>query len=49
MLKDKLVIGISTRALFDLDYENELFVEQGPEAYVEYMVARYLGSDGLYI
>ncbi|MBO6127874.1 MAG: 5'-nucleotidase [Pseudobutyrivibrio sp.] len=39
MLKDKLVIGISTRALFDLDYENELFVEQGPEAYVEYMVA----------
>jgi len=35
-LKDMLVIGISTRALFDLDLENEIFVRQGLEAYRAY-------------
>ena len=34
-----LTIGVSTRALFDLDYENEIFVKEGTKAYVDYMVA----------
>ena len=34
-----LTIGISTRALFDLEYENSIFVEMGAQAYVDYMVA----------
>ncbi len=38
MFKDILTIGISTRALFDLDYENEIFVSEGTNAYVRYMV-----------
>lgn len=39
MIKDKiLTIAISTRALFDLDFENEIFVQQGTRAYVDYMV-----------
>lgn len=33
-----LTIGISTRALFDLDYENEIFINEGAQAYVDYMV-----------
>lgn len=33
---DILVAGISARALFDLEKENELFVKQGLEAYVRY-------------
>ncbi len=32
-LKDKLVIGISSRSLFDLEKENQIFEEQGVEAY----------------
>lgn len=39
MLNNILTIGISTRALFDLEYENEIFVKEGAEAYVQYMVA----------
>ena len=39
MYKKLLTIGISTRALFDLDYENQIFMDQGTEAYVSYMVA----------
>ena len=38
MLKSMLTIGISTRALFNLDYENEIFVNEGAGAYVDYMV-----------
>ncbi|MCR5580629.1 MAG: 5'-nucleotidase [Pseudobutyrivibrio sp.] len=34
-----LTIGISTRALFDLDFENDIFVAKGTKAYVDYMVA----------
>lgn len=37
-LKDKLVIGVSSRALFDLETENKIFDEQGLEAYSKYQV-----------
>lgn len=37
-LDDKLVIGISSRALFDLNFENELFEKEGLEKYIEYQV-----------
>ena len=30
-LDDKLVIGISSRALFDLEEENKIFEEQGTQ------------------
>ena len=36
-LDDKLVVGISSRALFDLEAENIIFEEQGLDAYIEYM------------
>ena len=32
------VIGVSSRALFDLSVENELFETQGVEAYCRYQV-----------
>ena len=35
-LEGKIVIGISSRALFDLSYENEIFETQGVEAYRKY-------------
>lgn len=35
-LEDKLVIGVSSRALFDLEVENEIFEKQGLQAYLEY-------------
>lgn len=35
-LDDKLVIGVSSRALFDLEEENKIFEEQGLEAYSKY-------------
>ena len=38
-LNGPLVIGISSRALFDLEKENRLFEEQGLEAYAKYQVA----------
>lgn len=38
-LKDKLVVGISSRALFDLETENRIFEEQGLDAYEEYQIA----------
>ena len=37
-LDDKLVVGISSRALFDLEYENKIYEEQGLQAYLEYQV-----------
>ena len=37
-LKNPLVIGISSRALFDLEEENRIFEEQGLAAYEEYQV-----------
>jgi 5'-nucleotidase len=36
-LEDKLVIGISSRALFDLEKEHSLFVTEGEDRYVAHM------------
>ncbi|MBE5883676.1 MAG: 5'-nucleotidase [Lachnospiraceae bacterium] len=38
-LDKKMVIGVSSRALFDLTVENEIFERQGLEAYCQYQVA----------
>lgn len=38
-LENKMVIGISARALFDMSYENEIFETKGLEAYRKYQVA----------
>ena len=35
----KMVIGVSSRALFDLTMENEIFEREGLEAYCSYQVA----------
>lgn len=35
MVRDKIVIGVSTRAIFDLREEHELFIEKGIESYNE--------------
>ena len=37
-LQDKLVIGISSRALFDLEKENEIFEKDGLVAYQKYQI-----------
>lgn len=37
-LNKKMVIGVSSRALFDLTVENEIFEKQGVEAYCQYQV-----------
>lgn len=37
-LEQKMVIGVSSRALFDLTAENEIFERQGLEAYCRYQV-----------
>ena len=37
-LESRLVIGVSSRALFDLSKENELFEREGVEAYCSYQV-----------
>lgn len=38
LLKERLVIGISSRALFDLEKENALFEERGLEVYAHYQI-----------
>ena len=35
-LKDKLVVAVSTRALFDAEESHRIFTENGPEAYEKY-------------
>ena len=35
-----LVIGITSRALFDLDESHKVFEEQGLEAYREYQISK---------
>jgi 5'-nucleotidase len=35
-LNDKLVIGISSRALFDLEFENGIYMDKGLEEYIKY-------------
>lgn len=37
-LKDKLVVAISSRALFDLDESHEIFEQEGIEAYCKYQI-----------
>ncbi len=37
-LTDKLVIGVSSRALFDLEAENEIFEKEGLEAYAKHQL-----------
>ena len=37
-LDGKLVIAISSRALFDLEESNKIFEEEGLERYVEYQI-----------
>lgn len=37
-LEHKLVVGVSSRALFDLTYENKIFEENGVEAYQTYQI-----------
>ena len=37
-LKEKLVVGVSSRALFDLTLENEIFEKEGVEAYRIYQM-----------
>ncbi len=37
-LEEKMVIGVSSRALFDLTIENEIFENDGVEAYCRYQV-----------
>jgi len=37
-LDDKLVVGISSRALFDLEEENRIYETEGLEAYSEYQI-----------
>lgn len=37
-LEQKMVIGVSSRALFDLTIENEIFERQGVDAYCKYQV-----------
>lgn len=37
-LDDKLVVGISSRALFDLEEENKIYEEKGLKAYSEYQL-----------
>ena len=37
-LDNKLVVGVSSRALFDLSMENEIFEKEGVEAYCKYQV-----------
>lgn len=36
--KEKMVIGVSSRALFDLRLENDIFEKQGVEAYCRYQI-----------
>ena len=37
-LQDKLVVAISSRALFNLEHENQIFETEGIEAYHRYQI-----------
>ncbi len=37
-LKDKLVVAISSRALFDLERENQIYLDQGLSAYADHQI-----------
>ena len=38
-LENRLVIGVSSRALFDLTVENDIFEKEGVKAYSDYTIA----------
>ncbi len=38
-LENRLVVGVSSRALFDLSFENEIFEKEGVKAYSDYQTA----------
>jgi 5'-nucleotidase len=38
LLKDKLVVAISSRALFDLEKENQIYLDQGLSAYTDHQI-----------
>lgn len=38
-LERHLTVGVSSRALFDLEREHNIFMERGPKAYVDYQIA----------
>lgn len=38
-LENRLIVGVSTRALFDLSFETEIYEKEGLEAYCRYQVA----------
>lgn len=38
-LENRLVVGVSSRALFDLNIENEIFEKDGVRAYADYQIA----------
>ncbi len=38
-LENKLVVGISSRALFDLEFENKIYEEQGLQAFLDYQIS----------
>ncbi len=38
-LENKMVVGISSRALFDLEFENKIYEEQGLQAFLDYQIA----------
>ena len=37
-LKEKLVVAVSSRALFNLETENRIFEEKGLDAYYKYQL-----------
>ena len=37
-LEDKLVVGVSSRALFDLETENRIYETDGLDAYAQYQI-----------
>ncbi len=39
-LDNKLVIAISSRALFDLDDSHQVYINDGLQAYSDYQIAR---------
>jgi 5'-nucleotidase len=39
-LNDKMVVAVSSRALFDLEEENRIFEEQGLDAYYHYQLSK---------
>lgn len=39
-IPDKLVVAISSRALFDLDESHRVFVEEGIDAYLSFLSER---------